>query len=410
LTGPVSRSKILIMPRPRKTIRARIRPSGLYQVSFPEDPGHWHSSGQDNEHDALAWARRKRGEILAPTPILFKDAARGFFDDDGSWARRQAGRGRTFSIEYLPQMRGRLKNYLVKEWGETPIRQITRRAFDDWVIAIPKIKNSTKNKIVDAALIMFREWTDLGLLPASPLDGLTHLTPSDFEARTIFTQDELKTMFPTDRSELERIWVDQGKAHREHSQLWISFFIALKDTGARPAELLALSWGDWRPEECGFPIHKAAENRTGRIKPSTKTGSRKPAFLSARGVQELMLWGAVSEHAEPKDLIWSFDGRLPVHTESAAKHFRSVCKRATINRGKRTPYCLRHTFATAAIEAMPLPAVQALLGHSAKSMTALTSYFHPTDAMIMKMGEGMREMLEKRVWGKTEHKSKKEDK
>jgi integrase len=386
------------MPRPRKAIRARIRPSGLYQVQFAEDPGHWYATGQDNSQDALAWARRKRGEILAPAPVLFKDAARGFFDDGSAWARRQEGRGRTFSSLYLPQMRGRLKKYLLPRWGETPIREITRRDFDDWIISVPGIKRSTKNKIIDAALILFREWTDLRLLPASPLDGLTHLIPSDMESRAIFSREELGLMFPADRAALEAIWANPAKGHAEAWPLWVSFFVALKDTGARPAELLALTWGDWRPGDCGFAIHKAVENTTGRIKPSTKTGSRKPVYLSARGVQELMLWGATSEHALPGDLIWSFDGRVPVKTDSAAKHFRVICNRAGINRGNRTPYCLRHTAATLMLETMPLPMVQIALGHSAKAMTALTSYFHPTDAMIMRMGEGMREILEAKVW------------
>jgi integrase len=383
---------------PRKLFKHKVR-NGLYSIAFFEDPAHYHATGQDNLEDAIAWAKRKKGELLGPKPILFKEAARGFFDDGAPWVVRQIGRGRSFSAEYLPQMRGRLKNYLLPRWGETPIREITRRAFDDWIIALPRLKNSTKNKIIDAMLIMAREWADLGLFAVSPFDGYTHLTPSDVQSREIFTGEELRTLFPADRDRLEAIWANPDKTHAEFGQLWVSFFIALKETGARPAELLALTWGDWRPQDCGFPIHKAVENTTGRIKPSTKTGSRKPAFLSARGVQELMLWGAASVHTQPDDLIWSFDGSTPIKTDSAAKHFRVACERAGVKRGNRTPYCLRHTFATAALETMPLRAVQALLGHSAKSMTALTSYFHPTDAMIMRIGDGLREMLVENVWG-----------
>lgn len=387
------------MPPAKKTIRAKIRPSGLYAIQYAEEPGHWHATGQDNEHDALSWARRKRGEILAPKAILFRDASLGFFAAGSPWTIRQAQLGRSYSAEYLPQMRGRLDGYLVPAWGSTPISKITRRMVQDWLIELKGqrgqvIKNSTKNKIIDCLIILYREWADSGLLSASPMEGLGHFSASDETTRDIFTAAELELLFPDDRERLVDIWADQGKQYRQYGQMWLSYFIALRDTGCRPGELLALTWGDWRKDDNGFAIRKAVENTTGIIKPQTKTGSRKPAFLSERGTQELLLWCANSQHALPGDLIWSLDGLYPMRTESANKHFTGACLRAGVERGNRTPYCIRHTFATRAFETLSLHDVQILLGHSAKSTTALTSYFHPTDDMIMRMGQGAKKALE----------------
>jgi integrase len=387
------------MPRPRKAIRAtRRKETGLYSVQYAEDPGRWHATGQDNAADALAWAKRMRGQVLAPKAVLFEDAARNFFADSSPWAQRELKRKRRFSSAYLPQMRGRLKRYLVGKWGETPITEITVRLFEDWILELrgvndKELKNSSKNKIIDAGKIIFREFAESGLIQESPLASLVHLPPEDETPREIFTADELTKIFPVDRDLAERVWADQGKGHREFGQMWLSFFVALRDTGARPAELLALSWCDWRPKDLGFAINKSVENSTGLIKSSTKTGSKKPSYLSDRGVQELLLWCAVSPHHRPSDLIWSFDGRVPPRTDSAAKHFRGVCDRAEVARGNRTPYCLRHTFATHALETLPLQVVQTLMGHSVTASTILSSYFHPSAATIMRMGDGVREML-----------------
>lgn len=392
------------MPRPRKAIRTTLRKeTGLYSIQYAEVPGRWHASGQDNQRDAIAWAKRNRGDLLAPRAVTFRAAARGFFDDDSPWVQRERKRKRTFSSDYLPQMRGRLKGYLLPRWGDVPLPEITVRVFDDWLLDLKghhdrPLQNSTKNKIIDCVKIMFREFAESKIIPESPFTLYRSLPASDTKERDIFTPEELAKLFPADRDRLDAIWADQGKRNREFGQMWVSYFIALRDTGARPAELLALTWSDWNPKLFGFAIRKAVENRTGIIKPGTKTGSVKPAFLSDRGVQELLLWCASSPYTKPGDLIWSFDGRIPPRTESAEKHFRAVCTRAEVDRKGRTPYCLRHTFTTAALEVLPLQAVQTLLGHSAKSMTALTSYFHPTDATIMRMGAGMREAMHG-LWG-----------
>jgi integrase len=386
------------MPPSKKSIRAKVRPSGIFAIQYAEDPGRWHSSGQDSRLEAIAWAKRMKGQILAPEAITFRAAAARFFDAGSPWAERELKRKRRFSSEYLPQMRGRLKGYLIPKWGDVPLPEITIRAFDDWLLELRghagrEIKNSTKNKLVDAIKIIFREFAESGLIPESPFSSYRHLPATDGTEKEIFTAEELGKLFPADRDLADRVWADQGKRNREFGQMWLSYFVALRDTGARPAELLALTWGDWIGKSFGFAIRKAVENRTGIIKPGTKTGSKKPSFLSPRGVQELLLWCTASQHTTPTDLIWSFDGRMPIRTESGEKHFRSVCTRAGVERKGRTPYCLRHTFATYALETLSLPDVQKLMGHSFKSSAILTNYFHPSDATIMRMGDGVREAM-----------------
>lgn len=384
------------MARPKKEIRTW-KKDGVFQVQFVEHPGHWFSSGQSSEHEALAWARRRRGELLSPRGITLREFAAGFYDDDSPWVRRRLAKSSkdgAFSSEFLPQHRARLKNYLLPAFGSIKLKDITRRAFDDWLLYLKgirggqhgaeSIKNSTKNKIIDCLKHIMDEAVDRGLIDRSPIDGIRPFG-RDEDSHEVFTAEELRRMFPVDRLAAEEVWL---------SQMWLAYFVVLRDTGIRPGELHALTWGDWMPQYGGFPVTKAIENRTGKVK-RTKTGSVKPAYLSARGIQELMIWRSVCARTAPTDLVFSFDGVTPHLTETANKHFRGALKRAGVERRKRTPYCLRHTFATDALDELPLELVQKLLGHSANSLVALRSYYHPSPDNIMRSGLSAKDALDR---------------
>jgi integrase len=385
------------MARPKKDIKTWRKACGTYYVQFADYPGKWFSSGQSASATAIAWAKRHRASLLRMDSATLGEFAKGFYDDKSAWVRRRIaklGRDGAFSAEFLPQHRARLKNYLMPAFKDFPLQEITRRMFDDWLLELKgvyggqhgaeSIKNSTKNKIIDCLKHIMVEAVDQGIIEHNPIDGIKPFG-RDEDAREVFNAPELKALFPVDRGAAEAVWL---------SQMWLSYFVILRDTGIRPGELHALTWGDWMPEYGGFPITKAIENKTGRVK-GTKTGSVKPAYLSTRGLQELEIWRTVSKHTDPKDLIFSFDGRGHILTETAAKHFRGACARAGVDRRRRTPYCLRHSFATFALDELPLALVQKLLGHSANSLVALRSYYHPSPDNIMRSGLAARDALDK---------------
>jgi len=386
------------MSRARKQIRVWCKDGAYYYVQYAERPGKWYSTHQDNESDALLWAKRNKGTLLAPREITLQEFSAGFYDDTSPWVLRRkakSSRDSRDSHDFLPQHRARLKNYLLPAFGDQPLKDITRRVFDDWLLECTgirgrknrtghPIKNSTKNKLMDCMKHIMTEAVDQGILERSPIEGIKAFG-RDEEAREVFNADELKKLFPTDRAETEAIWMNQ---------MWLAYFVVLRDTGIRPGELHAVTWKDWMPQYGGFPVTKAIENSTGKVK-TTKTGSVKPAYLSARGVQELLIWQAECKHTEPKDLVFSFDGHTPHLTETANKHFRGALKRAGVERRKRTPYCLRHSFATFALDELPLDMVQKLLGHSANSLVALRSYYHPSADNIMRGGLSAKTALER---------------
>lgn len=382
---------------PKKDMRIQRRGrKGLYSVSYAEAPG-WHCTGQRFEADAIAWANLKRDELTVPkvTPPTFRRLAEHFWDDDGAWATLQHQAKRELSFAYLPAMRGRLKNYLMPVFGNMPASEITFRMVQKHILGLGNLKNSSKNKLIDCMKIMFQNWARDGYIKVNPIADMTRLPQSDVAAREVFSIDEIKMLFPMERDELERVWANQAKRKKEYAQLWLSYFVTSLETGKRPAEILALRWEDWDAEEHGFPFTKAIENITGVTKHRTKTGSISASYLSDRGVQELMIWCAVSRNVQPGDLIYSFDGRTPIRTETAAKHLKSVCARAGVEIGSRTPYSMRHTLATRVLESGKLDKseLQFILGHSFNADTVMTSYFHPTRKTIMRMGAGIREKM-----------------
>lgn len=71
-------------------------------------------------------------------------------------------------------------------------------------------------------------------MKSNPLEAVPWLK-DNAPGRSIFTDDESKTLFPPDEAELDRIWMNRS---------WATFFMLATDTGLRPHETLALRWRD----------------------------------------------------------------------------------------------------------------------------------------------------------------------
>ena len=372
-------------PRAEDGIRARRRSDGYQEVHFAEAPGHWKGSPEQDRDQAIAWAKRNRKRIVEeylphherriPT---FGEFAGGFYDEGSEWVTLQKELKRRLSAEYLPQMRGRLSLYLLPSFRDIRIDLITGADFLKVIANLKahnrtrcpdgELSNSSKSKVLDCGKNIFAFAKLKGVITTDPLTDIHHL-PSDEVRRDIFTEEELARLFPTDRSEAERVW---------QTQMWLAYGLTLRYSGARPSEVHALTWEDWDSEVEAFPIINAVENVTGKINDRTKTGSAKAAFLPTRAVQELKLWKHFCRDASGRALVFSFDGKTPLSTATARRHFIGACKRAGVELNGRVPYCLRHTLATEMLEVLPLDMVQELLGHSVGSNVTKASYWHPS--------------------------------
>jgi len=177
--------------------------------------------------------------------------------------------------------------------------------------------------------------------------------------RSALPTGDVKALFPTEKTELKRIW---------RTQKYICAFLILRDTGLRPGELVALKWRDWNPEIKFFPILRAIESGSKGKEKGTKTGATKPAIITDQAAAEIE---ALRKKAKPKpdDYIFANKYNVPYATHRLSWNFHKAVERAGINRPELTPYWLRHTFNTRCLETMDEKLVQHLMGHDTEAMT-----------------------------------------
>lgn len=363
---------------------------GVYYVRFL-DEGKWISTGQNTLADAEAWAWARLDQTgRSGREVPLGQFAKDFFTPACRWLQRQQAKGRTFTEQYLYDMRSRLENYVLPKFGPQAVQAIRPREIEDWLLGLRKagsgaaVVPNTKNKILMVLRYVLDEAERCELISKNPARKVSPFVQAE-NKRAVFTSDEIRTMFPLENPALlDFIW--QGP-------MWTAFFYILTQTGLRPGEVAALQWQDWHPDLHGLVIRRAVDSYTRTLK-STKTGTQRPAVLT--DVAEAMLnnWKALCPRGKPEGLIFSIDGR-PLLVETSAKHFRAAAARAGVDLAGRTQYSLRHTFNTDMLNRLPQEIVQRLMGHSTERMTR--HYRNPKDEDMLRGVAGARSVLEDRL-------------
>ena len=69
--------------------------------------------------------------------------------------------------------------------------------------------------------------------------------------------------------------------------MWACMMLVFNDTGSRPGEVRALTWGDIDTVRRFIPSRKGIEAGAADTIKGTKTGAVKAGFLAPRTIQEL---------------------------------------------------------------------------------------------------------------------------
>ena len=136
-----------------------------------------------------------------------------------------------------------------------------------------------------------------------------------------------------------------------------AIFLVLLRTGIRVGELLRLTMSDVDLVQATLSIRVGGKNGQGRV-----------VYLAADAQAALALWLEERQSFQVKPLFFTKQSqclcRLTVET-----HFRRYLQLAGIEQAY-TVHCLRHTFATALLNAgVPITTLQKLLGHAKITMT-----------------------------------------
>jgi integrase len=382
----------LSMARPaaKDGIRARARSyDGIIQVHFEEYPGHWIATPEHDRNKAILWARRNRSRLINRKTHDMSFHCKNFFDPEGPWACRMRKKGRHYIAKYLLDRCAYVENYIIPEFGETLPGNITRREIDDWLLALKKpngeqLAGATKNKIIYTLSVIFEELKDQEIIEVNPVTGIIPYDRTPLKPRGAIPREILSRLYPATHGELVRVW---------GSSMWAAMMLVFNDTGSRPGEVRALTWAHIDIHRRFIPIRHGVESGTVDKIKGTKTGVAKAGFLAARAIQELDIWRSESHWNKDTDFVFTANGAAPVTNAAVVKAFRRGLSACGSDTKSWTPYWLRHSFGTYALETLGEEEISALMGNGVAVLRR--HYLHPDDETLYRSNQEIQKKLDK---------------
>jgi integrase len=296
--------------------------------------------------------------------MLIKDYA-DLFAQDGYWRYKRAEKKKFFTDKSMKTRDAVMKNWIVPLWGDINPKRLTVKMIDHAMMGSTSeltkrpLAGATRNRILSVLSELYVHLIEEGHLQINPVRDVVRCNSYPERPRSALPTEEVKTLFPDDHAGLKRIW---------RTQKYICAFLILRDTGLRPGELVALRWKDWNSEIKFFPILYALESGSKDKIKGTKTGATKPAIITDQTAAEIEVLRKKVKPKSPEDYIFANKYNVPYGTHRLSWNFHKSVERAGINRPELTPYWLRHTFNTRALESMPDELVKHLMGHNTDDM------------------------------------------
>ncbi|WP_321300534.1 site-specific integrase [uncultured Sphaerochaeta sp.] len=333
------------------------------------------STGKSLKHEAVAVVEKFLSQNDSKDRTLNEYAKTFFVWDECLYIKRQLAKGKRFSKTNAKLRRDHLVNYILPQFGKRSLSSLNRVEIENWLVALKSIKtgeqlsNQTKNHILYAFRTILREAEREGIIPFNCLSTVESLAVQP-KTRDVFSQAELKKLFPSDLEALTKIWWEVEYAY---------YFFILATKGMRRGEARALKWKHVIEDKKrnGLVIEEAIknDNTTG----STKTGKSRVVVLSQRAQEILKHWKASTPFNDPEDLIfYGSNGSRPIMGKTLQNRFQKALEKAEIKTEGRNLviHSFRHTYNTLLKNVLPLEILQETTGHSSESMTE--RYNHPS--------------------------------
>ena len=284
---------------------------------------------------------------------------------DGAWRKKRGEKKIYFTEKSLKTRAAIMRNYIVPLWGEVNPRRLTVRMIDSAMAGITSeltrrpLAGATRNRILSVLDELYVHLIEEGTLRINPVLNVTRCRSRPEHPRGAVSIADIKRLFPADHAGMRKLYI---------SQKYICAFLILRDTGLRPGELIALKWADWHSDLRFFPIMKAIESGTRTHEKGTKTGATKPAMVTPQAAEELERLRK-KVRPNPEQFIFANCKGIPYDTHRLNWAFHRAVRNSGLERPDLTPYWLRHTFNTRALETLPDDVVRRLMGHSTEAMT-----------------------------------------
>ena len=351
------------MPRNEFTLTKRIYPNKIkifYYYAYDENGKRVKfSTGKHTKAEALQYCidLAKKGKLIPKKKdkTNFKTFSENWFTDKCLYIKGKKQRGQTFSQSWAKENRSILERYILPQFENCKLSQIKALSVEKWLLELPEISNSTKNKILNTLKIMLSEAKRLGLIEINPAENVKPLHRQS-KIRGILTTVEVKELF--DRKN----FIDCWKGNR----LYYAANLLASCTGMRQGEILALRPSDIFPDKI---VVSHSYERLEHLK-STKTGKIREIPIS-EFIRNIL--SSISHGLKQDDYIFSGDDKTkPLTPGCLTDSLYFALAKIKINRVERniTFHSWRHYFNTQLIASgIDKMIVQSITGHSTDQMT-----------------------------------------
>jgi len=299
------------------------------------------------------------------------------------WEQMSRGQG----DKTIEQHRRWIENYILPDFGERWIEEITGPQIEDWLIELKSrspqdsragasLSNSTKNSIGRTFLLVLVEAKRAGLISAVPtIESFSR----NSRKKDIIFAEEKKILFPDCSAALSLIWgrIPKNGRVREDQSIGLMFgtlFALAISTGLRPGEVRAIHEDQIAAESRGLFIDRAIDD-SGTIGAPKKSRGDDLRFRSVlvpdRTWKMLDQWlrNRKRSIAYP-DLVFTFRDK-PISPFYLEDRFNIGLENAGILRDGRnlTPHSLRYTYDTSMRPVLPPDVLREFVGHRSAAMT-----------------------------------------
>lgn len=366
-----------------------------FYVTYRHIPGRWFSTGMATIEQAVLYAEdelRRGGVGKISTMPMLEVFTKGIFSTDDPYGirRRNQGRNLVYSDSYYRDHQSRLEHYILPTFGKHLLDSITDVAIEDWLLSLFKyddtktpLSDDSRNKVLMCFRLVMQEAKRQGYVDRNPAAEVRMINARNKRRRDI-EDHELVRLFPSDRENLMRIWLNP---------MWAAYFLVFRDTGFRPGEVAGLQKRNYYPELHGIFTDQSVDYQTRKLKQSIKTTNEgqkyKAGILTSLTCEYL---DELSIDMDDDDFFFLIDGRL-LCPEVSNKHLKGACKRAGVDLAGRTQYSLRHSFETGIAGLVENKVLIELMGHT----SFRKEYDHRKPKKILTRLQPVREILEGRA-------------
>lgn len=338
--------------------------------------------------------------------ITIEKMAEAMFQDDSNYLRRRRSEGYIKEKITLREIRGFLKNFIVKKYGHLKPEEIDPVIVDNDLMTIER-SSSWRNRAVSILNWILDEAVWLKMIRVKPqLKYYKRITKN----KSILSQAELAICFPDDLNELSRIW-DRKNEPSTEGFMFGTLFALMASTGVRNGEARAISptqlvisdgkkiakmvgadgreavkpLGDTNDKIVYGLIIDRMYNQSDKIVMHLKKGDDEKnkkmriEVIPEKTVRYLKHWLSIRPTDNSLDLLFSFCGLIKkkkgverrLRGEYVMQRMEIGLKNAGIETENRIlkPHSLRYTYNTKMKRKIPEDKLRQMMGHDYKGMT-----------------------------------------